>query len=179
MKSPDRSPPGMFPTAVILVSLTTLILHILGQQLLIRALWGWHFYAFFPPWVFWSATAGAGVAWFWVIRNRDLRPEPILPRYRFMIPLGVLGAVVLFWVLARNWDLLAPAGIVFTVAGLFLFIQSKPRASEMRSTLQIALLISVFHTVPWVLTNASFDRGLNRFSALPLSLGRVESTLAT
>jgi len=74
---------------------------------------------------------------------------------------------------ARNWDLLAPAGLVFTVAALAAFLAlGGIRAAW--AALVCALLVSLFHTVPWVGTNASSGRSLARLKTLPLDFGRTE-----
>jgi len=78
---------------------------------------------------------------------------------------------------ARNWDLLAPAGLVFTVAGTFLMLEHVPRVAMRRRLLALAIAASLFHTVPWVALNASFDRSFERFQTLQLGGGRTESTV--
>ncbi len=78
---------------------------------------------------------------------------------------------------ARNWDLLAPAGFVFTWAGLHFALNAEWRFTELRRWLLLLLLVSLFHTVPWVAVNASFDRAFDRFKALPLGLGRTQATV--
>lgn len=78
---------------------------------------------------------------------------------------------------ARNWDLLAPASFVLTVAGLGLLFPDARAAAIGRVALGVMLALSLFHTAPWVTLNASLPRSLARFESLPLGLGRVESTL--
>ena len=78
---------------------------------------------------------------------------------------------------ARNWDLLAPAGLVLTAAGAFLLLELTPRAAARRRVLELATAISVFHTAPWIALNASFERSFERFKTLPLGGGRTESTV--
>ncbi len=78
---------------------------------------------------------------------------------------------------ARNWDLLAPAGLVFTVAGTFLLLEQVPRVAMRRRLLALAVAVSLFHTAPWVALNASFDRSFERFKTLELGGGRTESTV--
>jgi tetratricopeptide (TPR) repeat protein len=74
---------------------------------------------------------------------------------------------------ARNWDLLAPAGIVFTAAGLGLFMMVGERAGRLGPVLGVALALSLFHTLPWIAINASFERSFERLKTLPLGFGRT------
>jgi tetratricopeptide (TPR) repeat protein len=78
---------------------------------------------------------------------------------------------------ARNWDLLAPAGLVLSAAGLGIALHAAWRPASLRRWLFLLLCLSLFHTVPWVAVNASFDRSLARFETLPLRLGRTESAV--
>lgn len=78
---------------------------------------------------------------------------------------------------ARNWDLLAPAGFAMAVAGLALWLPQFSRPATARVGLALAVAISLFHTAPWIGVNASSSRALQRFTTLPLELGRVESTV--
>jgi tetratricopeptide (TPR) repeat protein len=77
---------------------------------------------------------------------------------------------------ARDWDIWAPGGLVFTAAGLGLFLAiaklSSPRGAV--PALVAALVLSLYHTVPWIAVNASPERGLARLKTLPLGLGRTE-----
>lgn len=78
---------------------------------------------------------------------------------------------------ARNWDLLAPTGFVFIVAGLFLLLEQVRTPRYRHAALALALAVSFFHSTPWIVLNASVERGLARFASLPLGGGRTESTL--
>ncbi len=77
---------------------------------------------------------------------------------------------------ARDWDLFAPYACVFTAAAVQLSLggQTGIRGGRL---LALALAASLFHTVPWVLLNASAERSLERFKALPLGLGRTEAAV--
>lgn len=78
---------------------------------------------------------------------------------------------------ARNWDLLAPGALVFTSAAVGLFLMlGGIRAAW--AALLCALLVSLFHTAPWIATNASADRALARLKTLPLGYGRTEVLVA-
>jgi Flp pilus assembly protein TadD len=76
--------------------------------------------------------------------------------------------------LARDWDLFAPAGLIFTAAGFALFLRRTQGRSGLLPGLACALLLSVYHTVPWIVVNASPDRGLARLKVLPLEFGQRE-----
>lgn len=79
---------------------------------------------------------------------------------------------------ARDWDMLAHTGIVFTTAGLALLLALRVPRPTLAAALVIALLISVFHTAPWIATNARETTSLARLQTLPLGLGRTEVMLA-
>lgn len=76
--------------------------------------------------------------------------------------------------IARDWDLFAPAGILFTAAGLGLFLLRARGRRAVVPGLFCALLLSLYHTLPWVLVNASPERGLARLKTLPLGFGQTE-----
>lgn len=79
---------------------------------------------------------------------------------------------------ARDWDLFAPLGVVLTGAALALVLaQLGGRLARWRVAAAIAI-VSLFHTAPWVVLNASEGRSLARFETLPLDGGRRETTLA-
>ncbi|MEE9269771.1 MAG: tetratricopeptide repeat protein [Candidatus Krumholzibacteria bacterium] len=78
---------------------------------------------------------------------------------------------------ARNWDLLAPGAPICTAAGLGLFLSlgnGLPGARRAMPVLACAALVSLYHTAPWVATNASSERSFERLKTLPLGLGRTE-----
>jgi Flp pilus assembly protein TadD len=78
---------------------------------------------------------------------------------------------------ARNWDLLAPAGLALTMVGLDCGLFASWSVPDLRRGLFVLALLSLFHTVPWVAINASFERSFERFKTLPLGHGRTESTV--
>jgi tetratricopeptide (TPR) repeat protein len=78
---------------------------------------------------------------------------------------------------ARNWDLLAPAGFVFTLAALGFALRAAWPAPELRRWLFVLAIISLFHTVAWIAVNASMERTIARFEVLPLGLGRAQAVL--
>jgi len=105
------------------------------------------------------------------------------PAARFLLVLGAtyLGAS---WVAgdsnlgyARNWDLLAPGGLVFASAGLALFFGG--RTAPRPAWLACAAALSVFHTAPWIGVNASEIRGVARVAQLPLGGGRAQTAVGT
>lgn len=74
---------------------------------------------------------------------------------------------------ARNWDLLSPGGIVFTVAGFGILMAGGIR-NGWRPALACFLLLTLYHTAPWIATNAIEGPALARLQALPLDRGRRE-----
>jgi len=77
----------------------------------------------------------------------------------------------------RDWDLFAPSGMVFTAAALYLVLSSPWEGAPVRRWLLVLGLVALFHTVPWIALNTSFDRSFERFKVLPLGLGRTESAV--
>ena len=75
---------------------------------------------------------------------------------------------------ARNWDLLAPAGICFTAAALYFFVRHVPPSVMAGRLLVFALVVSCIHVVPWVWINHNEALAARRFESLPLGLGRTE-----
>jgi tetratricopeptide (TPR) repeat protein len=77
----------------------------------------------------------------------------------------------------RDWDLFAPYAVVYTAAGIGLIAIVAADAHALVRPLALALALSLFHTVPWVAVNASFERSFERFKHLPLGGGRTESVV--
>lgn len=94
---------------------------------------------------------------------------------------------------ARDWDVWAAGGLVLTATGLGLFLSLQDTDGETDRTadppvvhktagargtwnaaLLCALIISLYHTMPWIAVNASRDRSFERLKTLPLGLGRTE-----
>jgi hypothetical protein len=102
----------------------------------------------------------------------------------FLMGVGLAAAVACWMVpdlplgYARDWDLFAPLGAAMTVAGVGLLARLAGEGVALRRALALLVAASLFHTVPWVLVNASEQRALERFTFLPLGLGRTESTVA-
>jgi tetratricopeptide (TPR) repeat protein len=119
--------------------------------------------------------AGAAVA---IARGRWRRPDAM---FALLAGAGWAGACAVAGDsnlgYARNWDLLAPAAVVMTSAGLTLLDPGAPQARAWRAALVLAATLSAFHTLPWIAVNASADRAVERFKTLPLGLGRTESTV--
>jgi len=110
------------------------------------------------------------------------RPRRVGARGWFMVAAGLpaLGAMLLTGDLnlgyPRDWDLFAPFALVFLVAGLTIVIEALG-ASNIKRALALAVLLSLFHTVPWIAVNASFPRSFERLKTLPLGYGRTETVV--
>src|SRR2546426_10109659 len=94
----------------------------------------------------------------------------------FFAPLPLIGAGNLG--AARNWDLFSAPSVAPTLAGLFLicrFVEG-PRARRLLGAL---LVLSCFHTLPWLALNTDVHRAAARVATLPLGEGRSEATLGT
>jgi len=75
---------------------------------------------------------------------------------------------------ARDWDLFAPTGVTYSVAGLYL-LATQVRAGAARARLlACGLLLSFLHLGAWVLVDHSEARSMARFVHLPLGQGRTE-----
>ena len=77
----------------------------------------------------------------------------------------------------RDWDLFAPSGLVFTAAGLELLLSGAWRGPSLRRWLVLLACVCLFHTVPWIAVNTSFERSFERFKMLPLGLGRAQAVV--
>ncbi len=109
---------------------------------------------------------GDGAAWFGGVAGLG-----------YLAACGIAGDSNLGY--ARNWDLLAPAGLAFLAAGLVLAMRGAWQAAKLRRWLLLLVALSLFHTLPWLAVNASFDRSFARLKALPLGLGRTEVVVGT
>ena len=78
----------------------------------------------------------------------------------------------------RDWDLFAPMALPFAAAAVHCLATAGMGPRTVRRLLAVATVISVFHTAPWILLNTSEARSLERFKALPSSLGRTENVVA-
>jgi len=78
----------------------------------------------------------------------------------------------------RNWDLLAPGGLVFAVAGLGLYLAMARKYSSLIPVLAVAAVLSLYHTVPWIAVNASLERSLARLMILPIPGGQGQVNVA-
>ena len=90
----------------------------------------------------------------------------------------------------RDWDVFASSALVFATAALGLFLHRSKEPTEEFETnsatdsesriggaLFSALLISLFHVVPWIVLNTSEVRALERTKTLPMDFGRDEMVL--
>lgn len=72
----------------------------------------------------------------------------------------------------RDWDLFAPFALLYTVAAVYCLLSEplvRPRAGRLLAAI---LVVSLFHTAPWIVLNTSADRSLERYKTLPISRGR-------
>ena len=106
-----------------------------------------------------------------------LRRQPVA---WFFLVVGV-GYLAACWLMvdsnlgyARDWDLLAPSGLVITVAALVLLLLRGPPRTVLIAALVCALATSLYHTAPWIAVNADEGRSLARLQTLPLGHGRTE-----
>lgn len=96
-----------------------------------------------------------------------------------------LGYLVACWLLvdsnltySRDWDLLAPSGLAFTVAALALLLMWGAPRTVLIAALVCALATSGYHTIPWIAVNADEGRSVARLQTLPLERGRIEVVLS-
>lgn len=62
-----------------------------------------------------------------------------------------------------DWDLRSFPGIFFTLLGILLFIKWGERWTRFRNYGLILIMVSFFHTVPWVLVNANKQTSIDRY----------------
>ncbi len=79
---------------------------------------------------------------------------------------------------ARDWDLFAPAAVMYSAAALYLLLKMLPAGFMTEKVLVFALVVSIVNIVPWVWINHSESRSLSRFKTLPLGEGRTELVVA-
>jgi tetratricopeptide (TPR) repeat protein len=151
----------------------------LNEQLLIGPL---GLFLFLPGlgvavWAWWRGRAGR------VRSTGDATVGP-LPALMFLALAGLAYAAA-SWLAGesnlgypRNWDLLAPASLAFTAAGLGLFIGSGLKLRSALPVMACAVVLSLYHTVPWVGVNTSFERGFARLKTLPSTGGETETNVA-
>jgi tetratricopeptide (TPR) repeat protein len=102
----------------------------------------------------------------------------------FLLTLG-LAYLVASWMAgdsnlgyARNWDLLAPAGVCFTAAAMCLLVKHVPPSVRTGRLLALGFAVSILHLAPWVWINHNEHLALERFKTLPLGHGRTEVVVA-
>lgn len=67
---------------------------------------------------------------------------------------------------ARDWDLFAAGGVAYGALIVFFFLQLFTTCPKVKYVMVPLLFVSVSHTIPWILTNASDSRGLGRFELM-------------
>lgn len=80
---------------------------------------------------------------------------------------------------ARDWDLQAHTGLVYTTAALVLLLSSRVRHQVVVASLVCAFAASIYHTAPWIALNADETRSLARLETLPLAGGQPEVMIST
>lgn len=110
-----------------------------------------------------------------VVRKRRLDATTL-----FLSSLGVVQAIAVWMIVdtnlgyARDWDLFAAGGALFTAAGLGLLLQRRAVTPALQRNLALAVVVSAFHTLPWIVLNASETKSLERMKRLPLGGGRAQ-----
>lgn len=79
----------------------------------------------------------------------------------------------------RDWDIFAPAGVAYTVAGLALWNAAGRLPFAWWRILASLVVLSGLHLSVWVALNHSEPRAMARFATLPLGLGRTEMVLGS
>jgi tetratricopeptide (TPR) repeat protein len=77
----------------------------------------------------------------------------------------------------RDWDIFAPAGVAYTVAGLALWKAAARSQFVWWRVLTTIAALSGLHLAVWVTLNHSEPRAMARFATLPLGLGRTEMVI--
>jgi tetratricopeptide (TPR) repeat protein len=75
---------------------------------------------------------------------------------------------------ARDWDLFAPAGVVYTIAGMYLLVTQVSGSERLQRLLAFAVVFSMLQLAPFARITHSQQLSLERFKYLPLGYGRTE-----
>lgn len=79
----------------------------------------------------------------------------------------------------RDWDIFAPAGVAYTVAGLALWSAAARFPFAWWRILVSLAVLSGLHLAVWVALNHSEPRAMARFATLPLGPGRTEMVMGS
>ncbi len=120
---------------------------------------------------------------FWVLRDGLARTRAgaflLVTGASFFATSWIASEPFLVLGYAREWDMLAPAGLAFTALGLGSILITRREASALTVPLVWAVALSLFHSVPWITLNASGPRSVERIATLPLGEGRAATTVGT
>jgi Tfp pilus assembly protein PilF len=100
---------------------------------------------------------------------KDRTPDP---EWLFVLLLALCGLafVVAFHSsigMSRDWDLLGPFAVGAVIVGAYGCIRFIKEGDVRRSILAIAVVVSICHTLAWVMSNANSEVSLTRFELLP------------
>ncbi len=127
------------------------------------------------PWAAALFVPGALFAW---------RRRAFSDRRLVFLAIAAASYLVASWITAdpqlgypRDWDIFAPAGVAYTVAGLALWNAATRSPFTWWRILASVVVLSGLHLAVWVALNHSEPRAMARFATLPLGLGRTEMVL--
>ncbi|UCB52543.1 MAG: tetratricopeptide repeat protein [Candidatus Zixiibacteriota bacterium] len=89
------------------------------------------------------------------------------PFLNFLLISSLSGLFLIFVYNSRwgnaDWDLRAFPSVFLTLFGILLFMEWGGRWSRFKNYGLIVIAVSLFHTVPWILVNASEQKSLDRY----------------
>jgi tetratricopeptide (TPR) repeat protein len=112
---------------------------------------------------------------FYKVKLRSFR----LPLLNFLLISSLSGLFLIFVYNSRwgsaDWDLRALPSTFLTLFGILLFIEWGNRWSRFKNYGLILIAVSLFHTVPWILVNASEEKSPDRYVMTAASDKHIQS----
>jgi tetratricopeptide (TPR) repeat protein len=128
--------------------------------------------------LFLISPAGTVLFFFFLFYNVKLRSFR-LPFLNFLSISSLSGLFLIFVYNSRwgsaDWDLRAFPSIFLTLFGILLFIEWGSRWSRFKNYGLILMAVSLFHTVPWILVNASEQKSPDRYVMTAASDKHIQS----
>jgi len=100
---------------------------------------------------------------FYMVKYKDLK-DPLLNSLLISSVFSLIFIFIYDSKLGRmDWDLRSFPGIFFTLLGILLFMRYGNQWRRFRNYGLILIMVSFFHTVPWVLVNANRQMSVDRY----------------
>ncbi|HET9328430.1 MAG TPA: hypothetical protein VFQ05_16810, partial [Candidatus Eisenbacteria bacterium] len=76
----------------------------------------------------------------------------------------------------RDWDIFASFGPLYTATGIYI-VSTVIAGTRLSRLFALAVVVSLFHTVPWIALNTSETLALERYKTFKLTRGRAEAVV--